>query len=101
MINELLAGQPAGYSFIISEKQLEGATDYGETDLEAKELILSSKKSLTDIVNTLIHEYLHVKFPRRPEESIYKLTHVLARELTNSDREILFRVLANRAAWDD
>ncbi len=100
LILEIEAGSPKEYKFFISDKQL-GPQEYGETDTANKELTFASSQTLKDLINTLIHEYLHVVLPHAKHPYIYKLTTALMRELTNSDKERLFQALAIRSVWDE
>lgn len=100
LISELEAGEPKQYEFYISDKQL-APGEYAETDPTNKELTFSSKQTLQDVIDSLIHEYLHVLMPHAKHPYIYRLTAALVHELTSSDKERLFRTLAIRGLWDE
>jgi hypothetical protein len=54
--------------------------DYGEVDYETKTVRINPSRG--DIVNTLIHENLHIKYPRRGEKWIKLKTKELESKLT-------------------
>jgi len=100
LIAALENGQPRKWHWFISGKQL-GPDDYGEMDSINKEFTFSSDQTLQDAVDTIIHEYLHVLLPHAKHDYIYRLSEALTKELTSSDKERLFRVLALNSTWDD
>ena len=56
--------------------------DFGETDFETKKIRVNPRKG--DLINTVIHEELHRKFPNKPEKWVQKKSKKKESELTIS-----------------
>ncbi len=100
LIAAIESGEPKNWNWYISGKQLDPDA-YGEMDDVNKELLFTSDQTLQDVIDTLIHEYLHVLLPRAKHKYVYRLSEAITKQLTSSDKERLFRALAIRATWDD
>jgi hypothetical protein len=58
-----------GEAFHVKEDTKIGA--YGETDYDKQQVRINPRYG--DVVNTIIHENLHVKYPKMPHDDVYKM----------------------------
>jgi len=68
--------------------------DYGETDFDKKRIRVNPRKG--DLINTIIHEELHVKYPDKSEKWIREKSKKKETTLTMADAVKLLKKYKNK-----
>ncbi len=86
----------------ISEKNMRYPNGVdAETHLDADEIIIHPKNSLSESVHSFIHENLHMLMPDTTERSVTYMAKAIYVDMSVQERQKVFRVMARKASWED
>lgn len=69
---------------------------FGETDFEKRKITVNKKKnkkqgSKGELINTIVHEDLHLKKPKAKEKTIRTIADVKVKKLSKKEKEKLYK----------
>lgn len=86
----------------ISSKMMTTAHAMAETDLTTEEIIIHPEKNtLAESIHSYMHENLHLLMPEEKENMIWHMAHAIYEDMTQRERQKMFRLMARAATWEE
>lgn len=86
---------------IFSVEELDNPQHYGEVDAEKRVVINSRKGSLLKIVESLLHEGIHILEPTWRHARVYEAEQAVLEYMTMAERQHLLFLAVDNGYWRD
>lgn len=91
-----------GFTVIVSKRALDDTHNFAEVDLVEKELVLHpGQGNLTEFVYTIMHEILHILYPKATEATVKRIEKSFKGLVTPSEMSQVFREAAQHVVWEE
>jgi hypothetical protein len=90
-----------GYKLFISNKMMSSDTYGGETNLTDRIVVVAIDLKLGRALSTLVHECLHVVYPKYRENTIEALGVAVYADMAPAEKSAVLKTLAAYAEWGE
>jgi len=104
VLDFVLTGDFSSWSVLISRKSFsDGAKHYAEVDFERKCLIINPHKEFIHFLPSVVHEILHIIYPRSQEKIIRRWENEIMDDLSPSEKTSLLNNIFTKGHvhWDE